>query len=319
MIHPQLWPAVLGAFVGPPLFAVGALWLARRWKGMHRCRRGGYAGALAAFALVYALGVYAFLIEPNRLVVRDVTIASRDWHGAPLTIVAISDVHLGGPHMNSARLGRIVQRVNALKPDLVVLLGDYVNGHTPKAQRSDIEQATFETGLGVFAALDANLGAIAVIGNHDTWYDGSAITEALQNAGVAVLWNRHVVISNGRQEFIVAGLSDVSREHPNYDEAFDGAPPALDRIVLTHSPDPFAHTPPHVALTLAGHTHCGQVYVPLIGRPVTNSFYGQRYACGLVRENSLPLYVTAGLGESVLPVRFLVPPEITRIRLTSAD
>ncbi|MET0182032.1 MAG: metallophosphoesterase [Caulobacterales bacterium] len=317
MIHPHLWPAVIGAFIGAPLLAVAAFWLFRRWRVLGTRRRAVLGSLFAIVALGYGLCVYAFFIEPNKLVVHDVAIESADWHGTPLSIVAIGDVHLGGPHMDTARLERIVRRINAMKPDLVVLLGDYVEGHEAKAERSDEAQAEFESGLGVFAALDAKLGVIAVIGNHDVWYDRATITRALQDAGVAVLWNRNVVISRGAQEFIVAGLEDARTSEPDYAEAFDGAPDGLDRIVIMHAPDPFAETPLHIALTLAAHTHCGQVYVPFLGRPMIPSNYGQRYACGLIVEKGLPLYVTAGLGTSILPVRFMTTPEITRITLSA--
>ena len=112
-------------------------------------------------------------------------IVSEDWHGAPLRIAAISDTHVGGPHVDAARMGRIVARINELRPDLVVLLGDYVNGHAPQAERSPAEQQEIAGGIATFAALTPRYGVVGVIGNHDGWYGRATITEALQDAGVA--------------------------------------------------------------------------------------------------------------------------------------
>jgi predicted MPP superfamily phosphohydrolase len=87
-------------------------------------------------------------------------------------------------------------------------------------------------------------------------------------------------------------------------------------LVLTHNPDVFPEIPPRVSLTLAAHTHGGQVSLPLIGRPIVPSVFGQRYASGHVVEGGRHLFVTTGVGTSIIPVRFRVPPEISIVRLT---
>lgn len=315
MIHTQLWPAILGAAIVLPLLGVAMVALARAWTKLSPRRRWVLLGALAIVELAYWVNVYAWLIEPNRLEVRRVTIESAQWHGPPLTIAAIGDVHLDGPHMNTARLERIVRRTNGLRPDLVVLLGDYVAGHAPKAERSPQEQARIESGLGVLAALTPPLGVVAVIGNHDVWYDRTAVTRALQDAGVAVLWDRHVAIQHRDHAFVVAGLADPVTNGGDIAAALDGAPEGEDVIVATHSPDPFANGAHGAALTLAAHTHGGQVWLPFVGRPLVPSAFGERYARGVIVENGAPLFVTSGLGTSVLPLRFMTPPEIALITL----
>jgi predicted MPP superfamily phosphohydrolase len=88
-------------------------------------------------------------------------------------------------------------------------------------------------------------------------------------------------------------------------------------LLLTHNPDVFPDVPPRVALTLAGHTHGGQVALPILGRPVVPSRYGQRYAYGLVVEGGRALFVSPGIGTSLLPVRFRVPPEISMVTLAA--
>jgi predicted MPP superfamily phosphohydrolase len=88
-------------------------------------------------------------------------------------------------------------------------------------------------------------------------------------------------------------------------------------LLLTHNPDVFPDVPARVTLTLAGHTHGGQVALPILGRPVVPSRYGQRYADGLVMEDGRALFVSSGIGTSILPVRFRVPPEIAIVTLSA--
>jgi uncharacterized protein len=312
--HPHLWPATIGAILGLVLIVWVAWWLARRWSKLGNRTRWAIFIAVALFETAYWLNIYAWFIEPNRLVVREVEIVSQDWRGAPLTIAVISDTHVGGPHVDAARVGRIVQRINRLRPDIVVLLGDYVGGHAPEAERSPVENQEILGGVATFAALNARYGAVAVIGNHDSWYSRQSITTALQDAGVAALWNRHIVIRRSGGPIVVAGIADDWTGEPDFAATLDGAPPNTDTIVLSHSPDPFADMPPGSALMLAGHGHCGQVTIPFIGRPILPLRH-KRYGCHLVEENGKTMYVTAGIGTSVAPVRFLNPPEIVLITI----
>lgn len=294
-----------------------ALWLVQRWDGMKPRTRWAWFAVIALFETAYWLNVYAWLIEPNLLVVRRVEIVSEEWRGAPLTIAALSDTHVGSPHVDAARMGRIVQRVNELRPELVVLLGDYAGFHAPMAERSPAENQEILGGVGTFAALVSRYGAVAVLGNHDVWYGRQAITTALQDAGVGALWNRHIVIRRSGGPIVIAGLADDMTGDPDFAAALDGAPDDADTIVISHSPDPFESMPAGVALMLAGHGHCGQVTIPLIGRPIT-PLRNPRYACHLIEENGKRMYVTAGIGTSILPVRFLNPPEIVLVTVRSA-
>lgn len=317
MPHPHLWPALIGAILGFVLIAWACLWLVRRWDGLRH--RWWIVAAIAVFELGYWANIYAWLIEPNRLVVREVEIVSDQWRGAPITIAALADTHVGGPHVDAARMGRIVSRVNGLRPDLVVLLGDYAPSHAPESERSGAERQEILGGVATFAALNARLGVVAVIGNHDVWYGRASITEALQNAGIAALWNGHVVIPRQGGDIVIIGLEDDMTGDPDFAVAADGAPAGVDAILLSHSPDPFADLA-HAeggrdwALMLAGHGHCGQVSIPFVGRPILPLRH-PRYGCGLIEENGRTMYVSAGIGTSILPVRFLNPPEIVLIRL----
>jgi predicted MPP superfamily phosphohydrolase len=313
--HPQLWPAILLALAGIVCIGWSAWQLAKRWEGL--AGRWLIFAALGLFECVYWTGVYACFVEPNRLVVRRVEIVSEHWRGAPITIAAIGDTHVGGPFVDSARTLRIVRRIDSLRPDLVLLLGDYVNGHATEAARSPAENQDILGGVATFAALTARYGAVAVLGNHDGWYNARTITTGLQDAGVAALANRNIVIRRSGGQVVIAGLEDEWTGHPDFAAAMDGAPAGADTIVIAHNPDSFAALPSGPALFLAGHAHCGQVTIPFVGRPIL-PLRNRRYGCHLTRENGKIIYVTAGIGTTRLPVRFLNPPEIVLISLRGA-
>jgi predicted MPP superfamily phosphohydrolase len=316
-VHPQLWPAVAGATVGLAVIALASIRYLRRWRQRSRAERArrGLVWLVCVFA--YGLNVYAWLIEPRMLVVRRVEVASKRWRGAPLTIAVISDTHVGSPHVDAARMADIVQRTNALHPDLVVLLGDYVGSHEPASERSEAERSEILTGVAAFARLQAPLGVAAVLGNHDSWYGAGPIVRSLKAAGVTVLWNQHVIKDRPGGTFVIAGLADEYTGYPDFAGALAEVPP-IDTIVISHSPDPFPDMPPAAALMLAGHTHCGQVSVPFFGRPITLTHSGQRYACGRTDEGERTLYTTGGIGTSLLPVRFRNPPEIVLLTLRAS-
>ncbi len=318
MLHAHLWPALIGAALGLALAAYAGLWLARRWRVLTRPSRWSALALIALFEGAYWLNVYAWFVEPNMLVVRRVEIVSEHWQGAPLTIAALSDTHVASPHVDAARMGRIVERVNGLRPDLVVLLGDYVGGHAPEPERSPRQQQQVLGGIATFAALRAPLGVVGVIGNHDVWYSRASITQAMEAAGVAALWNRNLTIVRDGGDVTIVGLADLDTGDPDFAAALDGAPAGVDTIVLSHSPDPFIDMPPGPALMLAGHGHCGQVSIPFLGRPIT-PLRNQRYACHLVEERGRRMFVSAGIGTSIIPVRFLNPPEIVLITVRPAN
>jgi predicted MPP superfamily phosphohydrolase len=163
----------------------------------------------------------------------------------------------------------------------------------------------------------APLGRFAVLGNHDWWYDGPALEAQLQRSGVTVLENAAVKVARPGGDFWIAGLADLDsrRAEPSPQTALARVPTGEPVILLSHWPDPFPTVPPRVALTLAGHTHCGQVNLPLLGRLVHASHGAKRWGCGLYDEGGRKLFVTSGLGVSILPVRFRAPPEVAIVTL----
>jgi predicted MPP superfamily phosphohydrolase len=210
-------------------------------------------------------------------------------------------------------LSGLVQRTNAERPDLVLLAGDY--------QVNDIPGGVFvapEPIALVLSELQAPLGVIAVLGNHDWWNDGERTRAAFMARGISVLEESAQPLVYHGVRFFVVGLGDQLTRRSDVKSALATAAPGDATLLLVHEPDVFASLPRldlAPTLTLAGHTHGGQVRLPLLGRRVVPSAFGERFAYGHVVENGRHLYVTSGVGTSVLPVRFRVPPEIALLTL----
>lgn len=229
----------------------------------------------------------------------------------PIRLVLLADIHVAGPDMPPSRLAAIVRQVNALQPDLVLIAGDFVSDKRTATRHYPTGQA-----LAPLGALVPAIATVAVPGNHDHWRDMQGVRLELAQRGV-------VVLANEARRFgpvVIGGLDDDFTGHADLPatlraiEALGGAP-----LMLSHSPDPFPDVPSSVGLMLSGHTHCGQLRYPWGGSPATMSRYGQRYACGVVREEGKLLITTAGLGTSVLPFRFGTRPEIWLIELRPLD
>jgi predicted MPP superfamily phosphohydrolase len=267
---------------------------------------------LAALAAA-GLAVWAGWIEPRRLVVRDVELELPRWPERldGLRAGVLSDVHAGVPHMPLAKVARAVDALNDRAPDVHLLLGDFLDASQPWRRRIAPELVAKE-----LARLRAPLGTFAVVGNHDWRNSGARIWRALEAEGVTVLEDRAVELANG---LWVAGLGDMRHRRPDVATALREVPPGAPAIVLTHDPDMFPEVPERVALTLAGHTHGGQVAIPLLRRPMLPSYYGERYARGHIVEHGRHLLVSSGLGTSGLPIRLLAPPEVLVVRLRNSE
>lgn len=264
--------------------------------------------------LVLFLGLWAFVIEPNRLSVNEVTISLPTWPTdfERLRIVLISDLHVGSNYIDAAKVQRIVETANAAQPDLILLAGDFM-------VTSSVEQTVEpEIIAGGLKPLRARFGVYAVLGNHDWWYDGERVRAALDAAGIRVMENDVARIEHQGKTLWVAGLADAWTRKPDITGTLGKVTDDGPIIVLTHNPDLFTDIPARVSLTLAGHTHGGQVSIPFIGRPQVPSQYGERYAIGHIIEGNRHLFVTSGVGTSILPVRFRVPPEISVLTITGA-
>lgn len=258
----------------------------------------------AGAALLF--GYWQATSEPS---LRSARIALRDWPAGarPVRAVLISDLHVAGPDMPPERLRRIVDRINALRPDVVLIAGDLVGDKRLSTRRYPLREA-----IAPLAALRARLGVVAVLGNHDHWRNAAAARAALRSAVVIVLDNRAVALG----PLAIGGVNDDFTGHARVAEVVEAVRALRGaRLLLSHSPDPFPQVPSDIGLTLAGHTHCGQIVLPWVGAPATMSRYGDRYRCGFVRENGKLLLVTAGLGTSIAPLRIGAPPEIWLLTL----
>jgi len=267
---------------------------------------------LLPLGLALALAVYAFWIEPRSLKVTRLSLPlaglERDFR-----VVVMGDLQPAPPIESLERVAAIVERMNAEQGDLVLLLGDYVSERrlsTGFIDPNDTAQ--------ILGRLEAPLGVFAVLGNHDWWWDGPEMRRLLTDRGITVLEDAAERIEAGAQTLWVAGLSDPVTQAYDLKATLDQANESGPLLLLTHTPDVFPRVPTKVGLTLAGHTHGGQVNLPFFGRPIVPSRFGERFAYGLIEEAGRRLYVTSGIGTAIIPVRFRVPPEIVVLTLTPA-
>ena len=267
---------------------------------------------LAALVFAGVLASWAFWLEPASLRVATYRLSVPRWPPtcSGLSIAVISDLHVGSPFNGVEKLERIVAETRAAQPDLVLLAGDFVIQGVRGGQFVAPELIGAKLG-----ELEAPFGVFAVLGNHDWWLDGPRVRQAFETSGIPVLENRAVELRRGDCAFWLAGIGDFWEGRPDVMRTLQSVPFEESVLVLTHNPDVFPDVPNRVTLTIAGHTHGGQVRVPLVGRPIVPSSHGERFAIGTVVEDGRHLFVTPGVGTSILPVRFLVPPEISLLEL----
>jgi predicted MPP superfamily phosphohydrolase len=281
-----------------------------------------------------AMSAYAVVVEPlwrQRITRYDLKL--RRWPAdLPLTVAVISDLHACKPWMDVERIRSIVEQTNKLNADVIVLLGDFVAGM--RYYRTGLVGA--DEWAKALTGLKAPLGVHAILGNHEWWSDRAAQRNghgptfgrvALERVGIPVYENDVVRLTKSGRHFWLAGLGDQIAFVPSWRRVpgrrigiddLDGTlrkiPDGDPIILLAHEPDIMPRVPERVSLVLSGHTHGGQVR--LLGwSPVVPSRYGNRYAYGHVREQC-DLIVSGGLGCSIAPVRFGMPPEIVLVSIT---
>ncbi len=291
--------------------------------GAKKCvtRRRVLTGGLGMLALSgAATGVYAAGIEPHGLLVTRYALTPPRWPaGRKLSVTVVADLHAGGPDMTLSHIREVVDTANLLRSDLIVLLGDFIATH-----HFITEHVPDPVWAAELARLTAPLGTWAILGNHDWWHDITGVRRALAGVRIPVLENDVVKLEANGQPFWLAGLGDQLAHWlgPNRFRGVDDLPGTLSRIsdddpvlLLVHEPDIFPRVPERVALTLAGHTHGGQVRLPFIWPAFVPSKYGARFAYGHIVEDNRHMIVSGGLGTSIIPARLGVPPEILRIEL----
>lgn len=282
--------------------------------------KGGLGLAGVAGLMLPGASAYAALEAANGLVITDYRISPSAWpKGQRLTITVIADLHAGGPNMGRERVRQVVDTANELGSDLTVVLGDFFATH-----RFITERVPHPVWAAELSGLHAPLGVFSILGNHDWWNDITAVRHALDQVRLPVMQNDAVHLGAPGQRFWLAGLGDqiAHRLGRNNFKGVDDLPGTLSRIrtdepviLLAHEPDIFTEVPARVALTIAGHTHGGQICLPYAPPFWVPSAYGSRFAYGHIVESDRHLIVSGGLGCSGVPLRLGVPPEIVRITL----
>jgi len=298
-------------------------------------RRRFLTGAGALVAGTAAFGGYATAFEAGtRLDLTAYTVSPARWPAdLTLKIAVIADIHACEPWMPAERIGSIVDLANAQKPDLTVLLGDFAG-----AQHFVTRYVPPGAWAEQLARLEAAVGVYAILGNHDWWSaalptdppdNGRSVRKAVLSAGIPVLENRAVQLSHNGRPFWLVGLGDQlahlwGRRHARGEDDLESALRQINdeapAILLAHEPFVFPRAPDRVALTLCGHTHGGQVNLPIVGAPFTPTMRGvKRYVYGLYTEGQRQMIVSGGLGTSHLPVRFNCPPEVVCVTVRSVE
>lgn len=269
-------------------------------------RRMFIQGACGYVLGVMSVGSYSCLLEPRWIEIKNISI---NVHALPkrfegMTIAQLSDIH-HCKYVSREFIKNCVRKVNALSPDIVALTGDFVYGS--KEFISSVAEELSE--------LKAKEGVFAVLGNHD---NKDETTGALAEKGIRVLINEHIPLYRKKDYLFIAGVDDLWAGKLNIETTLNGTDDK-PKILLCHNPDAIEkikHT--NVDFVMAGHTHGGQVCLPLYGPPVVYSKFGARYASGLFHEGKTIMYVNKGIGVSNFPIRFFARPEITLFTLQNS-
>lgn len=261
--------------------------------------------ALLVGALLILL--YAALIEPRWLMVREVEVLDPDIPASfeGKTIAFLTDIH-HGIYFSLDRVRSLVARTNALQPDLILLGGDYAH----------LRARYIAPCLAELAGLDAPLGKLGVLGNHDHLYGAELTRRSMQAAGIEVLDNHAQWIALGEGRIRIGGVGDLTESTQDLSATTAGVRDEDFVILLSHNPDyvESMHTTA-VDLVLSGHTHGGQVTLFGLWAPFTNSDFGQKYRSGVVHTPLTTVVISNGIGVITPPLRLFARPEIVLIHL----
>ncbi len=296
-------------------------------------RRHFLQGAAGLTLMTAGLSSYAFALEPGfRLDVTSYCITPPGWpEELQVKSAVIADIHACEPFMSPSRIRNIAELANGLQPDIIFLLGDFNAGH--RYVTAPVFPEQWGEALSILAA---PLGVYAILGNHDWWHGalpgmrsdgGESVRRALRHANIAVLENDTVQVAKNGNAFWVSGLGDQmahqvgSRRFRGIDDLAGTLAKVTDSapvVLLAHEPFVFRHVPERVSLTLCGHTHGGQINLPLITAFYAESHFGTDHIYGHIVEDGRHMIISAGLGTSIAPVRFMRPPELVEVTIGSS-
>ncbi len=275
-----------------------------------------YTGAVVGVGAALSADGFAESNDPH-IVRREIQLRRLPRSFDGFTVAHLSDFHYDH-HFSAVPIGKAVALVNGLRPDLIVLTGDFIT--VPVLDRQRFVRKSAETVIPC-AALLSQLQApkYAILGNHDAMANPPLIAHSLQEHGIPVLRNANVPIEHGNARIWLAGIDDLLRGMPRMDLTMKGIPPEEMTMLLAHEPD-FADHSAHypIDLQLSGHSHGGQIWVPGIGAPWLPPM-SRKYPRGLYRVRDLTLYTNMGIGTIRAPIRLNCPPEVTLITLRSGQ
>lgn len=249
--------------------------------------------------------VYAFKIEPKRLVTREFDVELSSESRESIRVVQFSDTHLG-PNYSLQQLGKLVERINELEPDIIAFTGDLIDVASAFEGRSEIS--------GILGKLTSKYGKYAIWGNHD--YGGGGVRfyeDIMMKSGFQLLKNQNSVVElESGQKITMIGLDDAMLGHPDIEKSFEGVNGQAAKLLLLHEPDLVDKIEANrFDLALAGHSHGGQVVVPLFG-PLVTPPLAKIYTKGMYQlATDTSLYVNSGIGTTKIAVRFWNPPELS--------
>lgn len=289
-------------------------------------------GALASGAMFISNGLQTPIVKNVSIPFEDLP---KDLSG--LRIALIADIHLGH-YLSSEYLRSIVKQVNELKPDLIILGGDYLwqersfLAHLISQFYTDeydgltgaafLHQVISDCAI-ILSELSAPLGTYGILGNHDQWDIGPGVAGIFAlNKSAPILINQEVTIKRGSSKIRLLGVDDYWTGTPMIPATWNTDLSSEFKILLSHNPDFISekinNSVPKFSLALCGHTHGGQIKLPLVGAVIKN-IYDHRFMEGLVtlNEGRKVAFVTTGIGMVEIPLRLNCPPEIAVINLST--
>jgi len=261
------------------------------------------------FALVVGVfGIWGFVIEPGMLFTRHETM---NWPGPDAKIIFFSDLHAGAPHVKTDYIAKLVERINAENPDLVLIGGDLAITHLPMGVPMPVSEVAAQIGK-----IKAKYGVFAVLGNHDHWNAPVEIREELEKNGIQVMDNRSKMMDLAGFKFWLVGVADDFTRQADLKIAFKDVNTQDPQMLFMHDPGILMDIQQNYMLALAGHLHGGQIALPFFGALVKTGRGLKEWASGWTQLKHGPLFVTRGIGTSILPVRINAPPEFVVLTLS---